>query len=88
LIPDTINGNSDAHSTQTIPYSDDENSVKEDDLSNDVDYNKSTSSFAQYEPISSPEADQEESSFSNYLSYKSQSKHNLKKKREEKKPCT
>lgn len=58
--------NSDAHSTRTIPYSDDGNSLKDEDFSNDMDYNKSTSSFAQYEPISSPEGDQE--SFSDYLS--------------------
>ncbi|CAC5409705.1 unnamed protein product [Mytilus coruscus] len=68
--------NSDAHSTQTIPYSEDGNSIKDEDLSNDVDYNKSASSFAHYEPISSPEADQSES-FSNYLPHYDSSSFNL-----------
>ncbi|VDI10053.1 Hypothetical predicted protein [Mytilus galloprovincialis] len=68
--------NSDAHSTQTIPYSEDGNSIKDEDLSNDVDYNKSASSFAHYEPISSPEADQSES-FSNYLPQYDSSSFNL-----------
>lgn len=69
---------SDAQSTRTIPYSEDGNSLKDEDLNEELDYNKSTSSFAQYEPISSPEADQNESSFSNYLdSFSSSSTFNM-----------